>query len=188
MELHGANGYLLDQFLQDGSNHRDDDYGGSIENRARLMLEATDAAISVWGPDRVGVHVAPRGDSHDMHDSDPLATFGYLAGELGRRRIAFMMAREHAGPGRIGPQLKAQFGGIWVANEGFDRASGNAVIAAGEADAVGYGRMFIANPDLVERFRVGADLNPARPELFYGGGAPGYTDYPALDSLAAATS
>ncbi len=188
VELHGANGYLLDQFLQDGSNHRDDDYGGSIENRARLMLEATDAAISVWGPDRVGVHVAPRGDSHDMHDSDPLATFGYLAGELGRRRIAFMMAREHAGPGRIGPQLKAQFGGIWVANEGFDRASGNAVIAAGEADAVGYGRMFIANPDLVERFRVGADLNPARPELFYGGGAPGYTDYPALDSLAAATS
>jgi 2,4-dienoyl-CoA reductase-like NADH-dependent reductase (Old Yellow Enzyme family) len=187
VELHGANGYLLDQFLQDGSNHRDDDYGGSIANRARLMLEATDAAISVWGPDRVGVHVAPRGDSHDMRDSDPLATFGYLARELGRRRIAFMMAREHVGPGRIGPQLKAQFGGIWVANEGFDRASGNAVIADGEADAVGYGRMFIANPDLPERFRVGAELNPARPELFYGGGASGYTDYPALDAPAAAT-
>lgn len=186
VELHGANGYLLDQFLQDGSNHRDDDYGGSIQNRARLMLEATDAAISVWGPDRVGVHVAPRGDSHDMRDSDPLATFGYLARELGRRRIAFMMAREHVGPGRIGPKLKEQFGGIWVANEGFDRDSGHAVIAAGEADAVGYGRMYIANPDLAERFRVGADLNPARPALFYGGGAEGYTDYPALEASAVA--
>jgi 2,4-dienoyl-CoA reductase-like NADH-dependent reductase (Old Yellow Enzyme family) len=184
VELHGANGYLLDQFLQDGSNHRKDEYGGSIENRARLMLEATDAAISVWGPDRVGVHVAPRGDSHDMGDSDPLATFGYLARELGRRRIAFIMAREHVGPGRIGPQLKAQFGGTWVANEGFDRDSGNAVIAAGEADAVGYGRLFIANPDLPERFRAGADLNPVRPELFYRGGAEGYTDYPALESRA----
>jgi 2,4-dienoyl-CoA reductase-like NADH-dependent reductase (Old Yellow Enzyme family) len=182
VELHGANGYLLDQFLQDGSNHRDDDYGGPIENRARLMLEAADAAISVWGPDRVGVHIAPRGDAHDMRDSDPLATFGYLARELGKRRIAFMMAREHLGPGRIGPQLKARFGGRWVANEGFDRDSGNAIIAAGEADAVGYGRQFIANPDLPERFRLGAALNPERPELFYRGGAAGYTDYAALDS------
>lgn len=180
VELHGANGYLLDQFLQDGTNRRTDDYGGTIENRARLLLETTDAAISVWGAERVGVHIAPRGDSHDMHDSDPLATFGHVARELGRRRIAFMMAREHAGPGRIGPELKALFGGTWVANEAFDVQGAAAALAVGEADAVGFGRLFIANPDLPERLRRGAPLNALRPELFYRGGAEGYTDYPAL--------
>ena len=99
VEIHGANGYLLDQFLQDSTNHRTDEYGGPIENRARLMLEVTDAVVSVWGPGRVGMHLAPRGDTHSMGDSDPAATFGYVARELGRRGIAFLCAREHAGRG-----------------------------------------------------------------------------------------
>jgi 2,4-dienoyl-CoA reductase-like NADH-dependent reductase (Old Yellow Enzyme family) len=180
VEIHGANGYLLDQFLQDRSNQRTDDYGGSIANRARLMLEVTDAVIGVWGASRVGMHLAPRGDSHDLGDSDPLATFGHVARELGRRRIAFVAAREHIGAGRIGPQLKAEFGGTWVANEGFDQASGEAVLAAGEADAVAYGRLFIANPDLPRRFASGAPLNAPDGQTFYVGGARGYTDYPAL--------
>lgn len=180
VEIHGANGYLLDQFLQDKSNHRSDDYGGSIENRARLMLEVTDACISVWGASRVGMHLAPRGDSYDLGDSDPLATFGYVARELGRRRIAFIAAREHTGAGRIGPQLKAAFGGIWVANEKFDQVSGEAAIAAGEADAIAYGKLFIANPDLPKRFATAAPLNTPDSTTFYGGGAKGYTDYPAL--------
>jgi 2,4-dienoyl-CoA reductase-like NADH-dependent reductase (Old Yellow Enzyme family) len=180
VELHGANGYLLDQFLQDGSNHREDDYGGSIENRARLLLACTDAAIDVWGPGRVGVHLSPRCDAHDMGDSDPAATFGHVARELGRRHIAFICAREHSGAGRIGPQLRTAFGGTWIANEGFDAASGNAAIAAGEADAVAYGKLFIANPDLPQRFREQAPLNPPDFASFYGQGPQGYTDYPAL--------
>jgi 2,4-dienoyl-CoA reductase-like NADH-dependent reductase (Old Yellow Enzyme family) len=180
VEIHGANGYLLDQFLQDRSNQRDDDYGGSVENRARLTLEVTDAVISVWGASRVGMHLAPRGDAHDMGDSDRLGTFGYLARELGRRRIAFIATREKPGPDRIGPQLKAAFGGTYVANEALDLASGNALLAAGEADAVAYGKLFIANPDLPQRFATGASLNAADPQTFYAGGAKGYTDYPAL--------
>ena len=100
------NGYLLDQFLQDGSNHRTDEYGGPIENRARLMLEVADAMVSVWGAKRVGMHLAPRGDSQDMHDSNPPATFGYVARELGRRELGFLFAREYFGPDRLGPQLK----------------------------------------------------------------------------------
>jgi len=180
VELHGANGYLLDQFLQDCSNRRTDDYGGAIENRARLLLECTDAAISVWGKDRVGVHLAPRGDAHDLGDADPLATFGHVATQLGQRGIAFLCVREHTGAGRIGPQLKQRFGGLYVANEGFDRDSGNAVIAAGEADAVAYGKLFIANPDLPRRFAEGAGFNPPDFGTFYGDGPKGYTDYPAL--------
>ncbi|HXC59722.1 MAG TPA: alkene reductase [Steroidobacteraceae bacterium] len=180
VEIHGANGYLLDQFLQDRSNHRDDDYGGSVENRARLMLEVTDAVISVWGASRVGMHLAPRGDAHDVGDSDRLGTFSYVARELGRRRIAFIAAREKPGPDRIGPQLKNAFGGTYVANEALDLASGNALLAAGEADAVAFGKLFIANPDLPRRFASGAPLNAPDPQTFYSGGAKGYTDYPAL--------
>ncbi len=152
MEIHGANGYLLDQFLQSSTNQRTDEYGGPIENRARLMLEVTDACIAVWGKDRVGMHLAPRGDAHGMGDADPLATFGYVASELGRRGIAFICAREHLGPGRIGPQLKQAFGGVYVANEKFTYETGEAVLAAGEADAVAFGVPFIANPDLPWRF------------------------------------
>lgn len=181
VELHGANGYLLDQFLQDGTNRRTDEWGGSIENRARLLLAATDAAISVWGAGRVGVHIAPRGDSHSMSDSNPLATFGYVARELGRRKIAFLFARESLGENRIGPQLKAEFGGVYIANEGFTVEAAEATLAAGEADAVAWGKLFIANPDLPQRFARGAALNAPNPETFYGSGPEGYTDYPALD-------
>jgi 2,4-dienoyl-CoA reductase-like NADH-dependent reductase (Old Yellow Enzyme family) len=158
VELHGANGYLLDQFLQDGSNKRTDAYGGSIENRARLMLEATDAVISVWGAGRVGMHLAPRGDAQSMGDSNPRATFGYVARELGRRKIAFLCVREHAGEGRIGPELKKAFGGVYIANEAFTQETAERTLAAGEADAVAFGKLFLANPDLPERFRLHAPL------------------------------
>lgn len=180
VEVHGANGYLLDQFLQDSTNRRTDAYGGSIENRARLMLEVTDAAISVWGAGRVGVHIAPRGDSHSMGDSNPLATFTYLARELAKRRIAFICAREHAGQNSIGPQIKAAFGGVYVANERFTRESAEAALAAGEADAVAWGQLFIANPDLPQRLLQGAPFNAPDHATFYGGSVHGYTDYPAL--------
>ena len=186
VEIHGANGYLLDQFLQDGANKRTDAYGGGIENRARLMLEVTDAVVSVWGPGRVGVHLAPRGDSHDMGDSDLAATFGYVARELGRRKIAFLCARESTKAPRLGPDLKAAFGGVYVANEGFTREAAEAVVAAGEADAVAFGKLFLANPDLPRRFALGAPLNAWNSETFYSEGPAGYTDYPALDDKAAA--
>jgi 2,4-dienoyl-CoA reductase-like NADH-dependent reductase (Old Yellow Enzyme family) len=186
VELHGANGYLLDQFLQDGSNTRADEYGGNIENRARLMLEATDSAISVWGADRVGMHLAPRGDAHGMGDSNPLATFSYVARELGRRRIAFICAREALGAGRIGPELKKAFGGPWIANERFTKETAEQVLAAGEADAVAFGVLFIANPDLPERFASGAALNAPDKMTFYAEGSAGYTDYPFLQRRSAA--
>lgn len=180
VEIHGANGYLIDQFLQDGSNHRTDEYGGSIENRARLALEVTDAAISVWGADRVGYHLAPRGGSHGIQDSNPAATFGYLATQLGRRKIAFLCARESLEGTRYGPALKRAFGGVYIANDSFTATTAEAVIAAGEADAVAWGKLFIANPDLPKRLAVGAALNVPVPATFYGGDEKGYTDYPAL--------
>ncbi|ACI52055.1 NADH:flavin oxidoreductase/NADH oxidase [Gluconacetobacter diazotrophicus PA1 5] len=180
VEIHGANGYLLDQFLQDSTNHRTDRYGGSIENRARLMLDVTDAAIDVWGPGRVGMHLAPRCDAHDMGDSNPAATFGYVATELGRRGIAFICAREAEGPDSLGPQLKKAFGGVYIANEAFTGASAEAAIEEGRADAVAFGKTFIANPDLPERLKIGADLTPPDASTFYGEGARGYTDYPTL--------
>jgi 2,4-dienoyl-CoA reductase-like NADH-dependent reductase (Old Yellow Enzyme family) len=185
VELHGANGYLLDQFLQDSTNHRDDGYGGPVENRARLMLEATDAAISVWGADRVGMHLAPRADAHDMGDSDRAATFGYVARELGRRRIAFICAREHVAPDRLGPSLKAAFGGVYIVNERFTLELAESDLRDGHADAVAFGVKFLANPDLPERLRTGAPLNEPHPETFYGGGARGYTDYPTWRRVAA---
>ena len=188
VEIHGANGYLLDQFLQDGSNHRTDDYGGPIENRARLMFEAVDAAIGVWGAGRVGLHLAPRGDSHDMHDTDRLATFGHVARQAKTRRLAFLCAREHTGPGRIGPQLKALFGGVYIGNEKFTGESATRAIAAREVDAVAFGKAFIANPDLPRRLREGAALNAPDTSTFYAPGAKGYTDYPALPVAVASAS
>jgi 2,4-dienoyl-CoA reductase-like NADH-dependent reductase (Old Yellow Enzyme family) len=184
VEVHGANGYLLDQFLQDGSNKRTDRYGGSIENRARLMLEVTDAVIAVWGAGRVGMHLAPRADVHDMGDSDLPATFGYVAHQLGRRKIAFICARESVKEPRLGPQLKAAFGGAYIVNEGFTHESAAAALAAGEADAVAFGKAFIANPDLPKRFALGAPLNAWNGATFYSEGAAGYTDYPALAAAA----
>ncbi|MDR0716773.1 MAG: alkene reductase [Azoarcus sp.] len=183
VEIHGANGYLPDQFLQDSVNKRTDAYGGPIENRARLLLEITDAAIEVWGAGRVGVHLAPRCDSHSMGDSDPAATFGHVARELGKRRIAFIFAREAQGPGLLGPQLKAQFGGIFIVNQGLTGETAAQLLST-YADAGAFGVPFIANPDLVERFKSNAPLNAPRPELFYGGGAQGYTDYPLLGQAA----
>jgi len=182
VEVHGANGYLLDQFLQDATNKRTDEYGGPIENRARLMLEAVDAAISVWGANRVGLHLAPRRDSHDMGDSDPAATFGYVAREMGKRKIAFLCARESVNEPRLGPELKKAFGGIYIANERFTREGADVALAAGEADAVAFGKLFIANPDLPKRFALGTALNEPKPETFYAAGPGGYIDYPSLDS------
>src|SRR5690606_15887707 len=159
---------------------RSDNYGGSIENRARLMLEVTDAVISVWGAGRVGMHLAPRADAHTMGDSHRADTFGYVAQQLGKRGIAFICAREAQGDDSLGPQLKQQFGGVYIANEKFTKASAEAALAAGTADAVAFGIPYIANPDLVQRFAKDAPLNTPKPELFYASGAEGYTDYPVL--------
>lgn len=180
VELHGANGYLLDQFLQDSTNHRTDEYGGSIENRARLMLETVDVAISVWGADRVGLHIAPRGDAHDMGDSNPVATFGYVAREMGRRKIAFIFAREGKGDPYLGSMLRKEFGGVFIANQQLSFADGEAMIENEEADAISWGQLYIANPDLVRRCAEAADLNEPNPQTFYGEGPEGYTDYPFL--------
>jgi 2,4-dienoyl-CoA reductase-like NADH-dependent reductase (Old Yellow Enzyme family) len=182
VEIHGANGYLIDQFLQDGSNHRTDEYGGSIENRARLMLEIADAVISVWGAKRVGMHLAPRGDTHEMHDSNPPATFGYVARQLGQRGLAFLCAREYFGPDRLGPRLKKQFGGVYIANEKYTHALADQVIGDGEADAVAFGQLFIANPDLPARFARNTPLNAPDFSTFYTPGPHGYIDYPELSA------
>jgi 2,4-dienoyl-CoA reductase-like NADH-dependent reductase (Old Yellow Enzyme family) len=184
VEIHGANGYLLDQFLQDKTNQRTDRYGGPIENRARLMLEVTDAVVSVWGAGRVGMHLAPRCDAHDMGDSDPLATFGYVARELGKRKIAFICARESVKEPRLGPKLKAIFGGPYIGNEGFTQTSAQEALAAGEVDAVAFGKLFIANPDLPRRFAMHAPLNEWNMATFYAQGEEGYTTYPALAEAA----
>ncbi|CAB3926614.1 N-ethylmaleimide reductase [Achromobacter anxifer] len=180
VEVHAANGYLLDQFLQDSTNRRADAYGGSLENRARLLLEVVDACVSVWGAGRVGVHLSPRGEIHTMGDSDPAATFGYVARELGKRGIAFLCVREYEAANSLGPMLKDEFGGAYIANEGYNRDSAEAAVAAGRADAVAFGVQYIANPDLARRFELKAPLNRPNPATFYAPGPGGYTDYPAL--------
>ena len=180
VEVHGANGYLLDEFLQDSTNLRTDAYGGSIENRARLMLEVVDACIAVWGADRVGLHLAPRCDTHTMGDSNPLATFGYVAEQAGRRKIAFLCTRERPAADWISPQLRKAFGGVLIANEKFTKEAAEATLKAGAADAIAFGQLFIANPDLPARFKVDAPLNTPDPSTFYAQGPKGYTDYPAL--------
>ncbi len=184
VEIHGANGYLLDQFLHASSNVREDEYGGSIENRARLHLEVADAASSVFGADRVGMHLAPRGDVMGMGDPDPRAIFTYVATELGKRGLAFLMAREYHGDDSLGPDLKKAFGGVFIANEKYTQEQAEQAIAAGHADAVGFGKLWIANPDLVERFRTGAELNQPNVETFYTHGPEGYVDYPTLAATA----
>lgn len=144
------------------------------------MLEATDAAISVWGADRVGMHLAPRGDAHDMGDANPAETFGYVARELGKRRIAFICARESLEGARLGPELKKAFGGVYIANQQFTQQTAERTVAAGEADAVAFGVLFIANPDLPERFAIGGPLNTPDPMTFYAPGEHGYINYAAL--------
>lgn len=180
VEIHAANGYLLDQFLQDSTNRRSDRYGGSLENRARLLLEVTDAAISVWGVGRVGVHLAPRADLHDMGDANRAETFSYVARELGRRGIAFLCTREKEDADSLTPQLKQAFGGVVIANERFTREQANRWLAEGKADAVAFGVPFIANPDLPARLAADAPLNEPHPDTFYSSGPQGYLDYPTL--------
>ena len=185
VEIHGANGYLLDQFLQDGSNKRTDGYGGAVENRARLHLEVAEACISVWGGDRVGMHLAPRGDSHDMGDSDARGTFTYLARELARRKVAYLFLREHVAPDRLAPAIKAAFGGPVIVNEQFTLEQSIADLESGVADAIGFGRNFIANPDLPARLKAGAPLNELNTANLYTPGPAGYTDYPTMEMATA---
>ncbi len=184
VEIHGANGYLLDQFLQDSTNQRTDAYGGSIENRARLMLEVVDACCDTWGADRVGLHLAPRCDAHDMGDSDPAATFGYVAAECGKRGIAFLFAREGMPEPRQAPAMKKAFGGPFIANQQLSLEDAQRLLDQGEADAVAWGQLFIANPDLPERLRTDAPLNEPKPDTFYASGPDGYIDYPFLEKNA----
>jgi 2,4-dienoyl-CoA reductase-like NADH-dependent reductase (Old Yellow Enzyme family) len=186
VELHGANGYLFDQFLHDGSNTRTDRYGGSIENRARFLLEAVDAILKVWPADRVGVHLNLMSSSHSMKDSDPRALFTHVAEQLNARKLAFIFGREalDRGEAAIGPVVRKIFKGAYIINEGLTRETAEAAIARGDADAASFGRLYIANPDLVERFRQKAPLNALNAEMIYSTDATGYNDYPALSSVA----
>jgi N-ethylmaleimide reductase len=188
VELHGANGYLLDQFLRDGSNRRTDAYGGSIENRARLGLEVADAAIGVWGPQRVGYKLSPYFSGYSMSDSNPLETFSFMAGQLNKRGLLYLHVSEAvagpmaapAGTVRATPILREKFDGTLIVNGGYDAAAGQAVIARGEADLVAFGVPFLANPDLPVRYRTSSALNAPDPTTFYAGEEKGYIDYPAL--------
>ena len=186
VEVHAANGYLLDQFLRDGSNKRTDNYGGSFENRARLLMQVTKAVVNVAGADKVGVRLSPVNPFNDMQDSNPQALFNYVAEQLNQFGLAYLHAVEGGihGGGKSEPfdfeTFRKQFKGAYIANLAYDKARGNAAIASGHADAVAYGVPFIANPDLVERFRVDAPLNEADANSFYGGSEKGYIDYPFL--------
>ena len=189
VEIHNANGYLLDQFLRDGPNRRTDEYGGSIANRARLTLEVTDAVTRVWGADRVGIRFSPGGVFNDMHDSDPTATFSHVLRELNRFHLAYthivVTTEDDIRHGAVAvalPALREQFHGPLIANGGFNRDTATRALEDGVADAVAFGRLFIANPDLPERFRSHSTLNTPDESTFYGGAEKGYTDYPALGS------
>ncbi|WP_424814187.1 alkene reductase [Roseococcus sp. YIM B11640] len=188
VELHGANGYLFDQFLHDGSNKRTDRYGGSIENRARFLLEAVDAILEVWPADRVGVHLNLMSNSHSMSDSDPRALFAYVAEQLNDRKIAFIFGRESLdrGDAAIGPVVRKIFKGAYIVNDGLTQEVAEAAIESGQADAASFGRLYIANPDLVERFRAKAALNPLNSQTIYSPDETGYNDYPTLSAVAAA--
>jgi len=186
VEIHAANGYLLDQFLRDGSNKRTDNYGGSVENRARLLMEVTKAVVAVAGADKVGVRLSPVNPFNDMKDSNPQATFNYVAEALSQFNLAYLHAVEGGihGGGEADPfdfsSFRKLFKGNYMANLSYDKARGNAAIASGHADCVAYGVPFIANPDLVARFEKDAPLNAADSNTFYGGTEQGYTDYPFL--------
>jgi N-ethylmaleimide reductase len=190
VEIHGANGYLLDQFLRDGTNRRTDRYGGAVENRARLGLEVAQAVIDVWGPQRVGYRISPSGTFNDMHDSNPRHTFGYIVTELSKLGIGYLhtiepteadlrhgLDAEQAVPASY---LRERFDGVLVTNGGFTAERAQSFLDAGHADAIAFGTAFLANPDLPERIRRGAPLNLPDPSTFYGGTEKGYTDYPAL--------
>lgn len=183
VEVHGANGYLLDEFLRDGTNKRTDVYGGSPQNRARLLLETVDAVVKVWGAERVGVRLSPHNPNNDMSDSDPVATFGYVAKALTGKRLAYIHLMEGADTPPEQQLLglyKATCGSPIVVNWAYDRETAEAVVREGRADAVAFAKLFLANPDLPKRLQAGAPLNAWDMKTFYGGGEKGYTDYPAL--------
>jgi N-ethylmaleimide reductase len=204
VELHGANGYLIDQFLRDGANHRTDRYGGSVENRVRFLEEVTAAVVDVWGGERVGVRISPLAPTNGLSDTDPVAVFGYAAHVLNRFNLAYLHVVEPIGwerrsgessfvvtsrgraETRVSPVLKAIFRGAFIANGGYGGETGNAAIAGRQADLVSFGTPFLANPDLPERLRAGAPLNTPDRATFYGGDEHGYTDYPALETANAA--
>lgn len=186
VEVHAANGYLIDQFLQDGANKRCDAYGGSIENRTRLLLEVVDACVGIWGAGRVGVHLSPQGGSHSVHDSNPRALFNHVARVLGGRDLAFLFIRESQGYGSLGAEIKRLFGGPVILNEAYDAVSAQDALRAGRADAVAFGKAYIANPDLVARLKTSSPLNEWDESTFYTEGGRGYTDYPCLNSMAVA--
>lgn len=187
VEIHAANGYLLDQFLRDGSNKRTDNYGGSIENRARFLLEVTKAVVDTAGSDKVGIRISPVNPFNDMQDSDPQALFNYVASALNQFNLAYLHAVEGGihGGGDSEPfnfhEMRKLFKGAYMANLAYDKARGNEAIASGHADVIAYGVPFIANPDLVERYRTDAPLNQPDDATFYGGSEKGYTDYPFLN-------
>ncbi|GAB1545487.1 alkene reductase [Scytonema sp. NUACC21] len=193
IEIHSATGYLLDQFIQDNSNQRTDRYGGSIENRARLLLEVTEAVTSIWGRNRIGIRLSPNSTYNDMHDSDPVATFNYIAHALNHFDVAYLHIVEPIiengvpffdnGSGlRVG-HFRKIFQGTLISGGGYDRAKGDTTLAKGDADLISYGRLFIANPDLPERFAKNSQLNKPDPSTFYGGGEVGYIDYPSLEQV-----
>ena len=191
VEVHGANGYLIDQFLRDGSNQRTDLYGGTTEKRARFLVEVTEAAIRVWGPERVGVRLSPLSAFNGLADPDPRTTFGDATATLDRFGLAYLhlILPESAVPGSeahaMAGHLRERFAGPILLNGGQTRETGDAVLAEGLADLVSFGGLFLANPDLPERFASGAPLNSPDMKTFYGGGEEGYTDYPSLKEVQA---
>ena len=192
VEIHGANGYLLDQFAKDGTNRRTDVYGGSIENRAKLMIEVAKAVVAEVGAERTGIRISPVTPSNDISDSNPQALFDYIVDHLNALKLVYLHVVEGAtgGPRDIAPfdyrSLRNRFKGAYIANNGYDLELASKTLAANDADLIAFGKLFIANPDLVERFRRGAPLNTPDKNTFYGGDAKGYTDYPALESAGAA--
>jgi N-ethylmaleimide reductase len=189
VEVHAANGYLIDQFLRDRTNRRTDRYGGSVENRTRFLLEAVDAVAAAVGALRVGVRISPQNMQNDIVDSDPQALFNYVATQLAGRRLAYLHVIEGDTSGAKVPPfdyraLKRLFGGLVMANNGFDKRRANAAIADGDADLVAFGKPFIANPDLVVRLLLDAPLMAVNRDTLYGGGEAGYTDYPTLRAVA----
>ncbi len=186
VEVHGANGYLLDEFLRDGSNKRPGLYGGPFENRARLLLEVVDAVVGVWGKDRVGVRISPLNSYNDMMDSDPIALTRYVAGQFNERGIAFLhlMRGDLLGvqKGDLVSIARKEFHGVLIGNMGYSKEEADAAIASGQIDAVAFGHTFISNPDMVQRLKLDARLAMPDASTFYTNDAKGYTDYPALDA------
>ena len=184
VEVHGANGYLLDEFLRDGANKRTGAYGGPIENRARLLLEVTDAAISVWGADRVGVRISPLNSFNSMSDSDPVGVTSYVAAQLAKRGVAYLhlMRADFFGvqQGDVVSPARAAFLGVLMGNMGYSPADAAEAVVSGMLDAVAFGHHYVSNPDLVERVRVGASFAEPDAATFYSQGPAGYTDYPTL--------